>query len=148
MQIGPIWRAMMRNKTGAILIAAQIAFTMTVVLNAYVMVDDYVTRTNRPSGINEMDTFTLRSYAFGNINTQATIEEDLRTIRALPGVINAQHLQQLLLVFSRSNLPHVLRCSLYCLGASQPPRSHHCPQGSGHEHDLVNQNQSLQRFCF
>jgi hypothetical protein len=28
MQIGPIWRSMMRNKTGAILIALQMAVTL------------------------------------------------------------------------------------------------------------------------
>jgi len=34
MEIGPIWRAMMRNKTGAILIALQIAVTMAIMVNA------------------------------------------------------------------------------------------------------------------
>ena len=34
MPFGPIWRATLRNKTGAILIVLQVAFTMALVLNA------------------------------------------------------------------------------------------------------------------
>ena len=34
MEIGPIWRSMMRNKTGAVLIALQIAVTMAIMVNA------------------------------------------------------------------------------------------------------------------
>ena len=31
MELGPIWRALLRNKTGAILIALQMALTMAII---------------------------------------------------------------------------------------------------------------------
>jgi putative ABC transport system permease protein len=34
LEIGPIFRALMRNKVGAILIAIQIAITMTIIVNS------------------------------------------------------------------------------------------------------------------
>ena len=64
MEIGPIFRALLHHKTGAILIALQIAFTMTVAVNAWVMVEDRLARAERMSGMNETDTFHLQSYGF------------------------------------------------------------------------------------
>ena len=40
LEIGPILRAMMRNKVGAVLIAIQIAFTMTIVVNAISIIQE------------------------------------------------------------------------------------------------------------
>ncbi|MDA1298913.1 MAG: ABC transporter permease [Proteobacteria bacterium] len=89
MEIGPIFRALLRNRTGAILIAVQIAFTLTVVLNAAVMINEQVSKAGRPSGLNEADTFHMQSEAIDTINPQVTINNDLRAIRETPGVANA-----------------------------------------------------------
>ncbi len=90
MEFGPIFRALMRNKTGAILIALQIAFTMTVSLNAWVMIENRTERASRPSGMNETDTFHLESYGYAsNFNARVTVENDLRQLRDLDGIVSA-----------------------------------------------------------
>ena len=61
MEIGPILRAMTRNKIGAILIALQIAFTMTVVVNAYFMIEERLRLMDRPSGVVEDQLFHISS---------------------------------------------------------------------------------------
>ena len=89
MEIGPIWRAMMRNKTGAILIALQIAVTMAIMVNAISIMQERGRMMARPSGIDEQNTFVISSVGFAeNFNERVTIEEDLAALRSLPGVIN------------------------------------------------------------
>ena len=89
MEIGPIWRAMMRNKTGAILIALQIAVTMAIMVNAISIMQERNRMMARPSGIDEPNIFSIASVGFAeDFNEQVTIEEDLAELRALPGVVN------------------------------------------------------------
>ena len=90
MEIGPIWRAMMRNKTGAILIALQIAVTMAIMVNAISIMQEKSRMMSRPSGLDEHNIFTIVSQGFAeNFNERVTIEEDLAALRAMPGVVNA-----------------------------------------------------------
>ena len=90
MEIGPIWRAMMRNKTGAILIALQIAVTMAIMVNAISIIQERGRMMSRPSGIDEQNIFAISSVGFAeDFNERVTIEEDLAVLRALPGVVNA-----------------------------------------------------------
>lgn len=90
MEIGPIWRAMMRNKTGAILIALQIAVTMAIMVNAVSIMQEKNRMLSRPSGIDESNIFTLASVGFAeDFNERVTVEEDLAALRAIPGVVNA-----------------------------------------------------------
>jgi len=90
MEIGPIWRAMMRNKTGAILIALQIAVTMAIMVNAVSIMQERSEMMSRPSGVDEQNLFFISSVGFAeDFNERATIEEDLAALRAMPGVVNA-----------------------------------------------------------
>jgi putative ABC transport system permease protein len=90
MEIGPIWRAMMRNKTGAILIALQIAVTMAIMVNAISIIQERGRMMARPSGIDEHNIFALSSIGFAkDFNERVTIEEDLAALREMPGVVNA-----------------------------------------------------------
>ncbi|MGD9020378.1 MAG: ABC transporter permease [Lysobacterales bacterium] len=90
MEFGPIWRAMTRNKIGAILIALQIAVTMAIMVNAISIMQDKGQTMARPSGMDEANIFTIRSTGFTeDFNERVTIEEDLAALRAMPGVINA-----------------------------------------------------------
>ena len=59
MEIGPIWRAMMRNKTGAILIALQIAVTMAIMVNAVSIMQERSRMMARPSGVDENNIFSI-----------------------------------------------------------------------------------------
>jgi len=90
LEIGPILRALMRNKVGAALIAIQIAFTMTIIVNAISIIQERDRLMARESGLDEANSFYIDSNGFTeDFNTQVSITEDLDRIRRLPGVISA-----------------------------------------------------------
>lgn len=90
MQIGPIFRALMRNKLGVLLIAVQIAFTMTVLVNALFIISQRAENMTRPSGLDEANTFHISSIGYGSdFNESVVMDDDLSRIRQLPGVIDA-----------------------------------------------------------
>ena len=90
MEFGPILRAMRHSKVGALLIALQIAFTMTVLVNAFFMIQGRVAETLRPSGVVEEELFHLRSTGFGaDFDARLTVEEDLAMLRQTPGIVDA-----------------------------------------------------------
>jgi putative ABC transport system permease protein len=90
MELGPIWRSMLRNKGGFILIAVQIAVTMTIMVNAVAIIQQRSGDMARPSGLDEANTFTLASVVFvDGIDKKRLIDEDLDRIRNVPGVVNA-----------------------------------------------------------
>ena len=90
MELGPIWRSMLRNKGGFILIAVQIAVTMTIMVNAIAIIHERSVNMARPSGIDEANTFALASVSFvPDIDKKQLIDADLDLIRSLPGVVNA-----------------------------------------------------------
>tara|TARA_R110002072_G_scaffold59158_1_gene150697 strand:- start:36665 stop:37888 length:1224 start_codon:yes stop_codon:yes gene_type:complete len=90
LEIGPILRAMMRNKVGAVLIAIQIAFTMTIVVNAISIIQERQRLMARESGLDEMNSFSIDSSGFTeSFNEQVTVQQDLADLRALPGIVDA-----------------------------------------------------------
>jgi putative ABC transport system permease protein len=90
MEIRPIFSALMRSKVSMILIGVQVAMTLAIVCNALFIIGQRLDHMNRPSGMNEADTFIMSSSGFGEgFNAQAAIREDLATLRQLPGVANA-----------------------------------------------------------
>lgn len=88
MEIRPILSALLRNKTGALLIAAQIALTLAIVSNAAYIIRDRVAVSGRPSGID--DESRIFNIVVGSIDksgdavAQQKREEQL--LAALPGV--------------------------------------------------------------
>ena len=90
MEIRPILSAMLRNKTGAILVGLQIALTLAVVANAVFIIMQRVEKIGRPPGIDSDNLFFVQSYGFGpNYDQRETVRRDLDLIRALPGVVSA-----------------------------------------------------------
>ena len=90
MEIGPIWRAMLQNKGGYLLIALQIAVTMAIMVNAIAIMQERSIKMARPSGIDEANTFGVVSVAFkADVDLQALIDEDLDLLRSVPGVVDA-----------------------------------------------------------
>lgn len=92
MDIGPIWRAMLRNKSGFVLIALQIAVTLTIMVNAFGIIQERVGKIGRDSGMDEPNTFAFASVLFMDYEREqrkALIDEDLDLIRNTPGVVNA-----------------------------------------------------------
>ena len=89
-ETGPILRAMTRNKVGALLIALQIAITMTIIINAIFIITERSEMMGRESGLDEANTFYLTSTGFGSqFSAKPTIDADLRMLRSTPGVIDA-----------------------------------------------------------
>lgn len=90
MEIGPIWRAMMRNKTAYVLIALQIAVTMAIMVNAIAIIQERSRLMDRPSGIDEDNIFYISSIGFApDFDERAAFTEDLQALRNLPGVVDA-----------------------------------------------------------
>jgi len=90
MEIRPILSAMLRNKTGAVLVALQIALTLAVVANALFIIDQRLTKIGRPSGMDTDNLFFVQSYGFApGYQHQQTVRRDLDLIRSSPGVIDA-----------------------------------------------------------
>jgi len=90
LETGLIIRALMRNKIGALLIALQIALTLTIIVNAIFMIQDRQSQMLRSSGIDEENTFYLTNTIFKqDYNIQTGLQTDLNTLRKTPGVIDA-----------------------------------------------------------
>jgi len=87
MEIRPIFSALMRSKVSMILIGLQVALTLAIVCNALFIISQRLERMQRPSGMNEADTFLIGSSGFGQgYDVRAVQQADLAMLRQLPGV--------------------------------------------------------------
>ncbi|HUR87914.1 MAG TPA: FtsX-like permease family protein [Ramlibacter sp.] len=90
MEIRPILSALLRQKTGPLLVAIQVAISLAILANALFIVSERIATSERPSGIgNENDVgylqvFPLKKPSHNEILAQR--QTDLRAIRAIPGV--------------------------------------------------------------
>jgi putative ABC transport system permease protein len=92
MEIRPILSALMRNRTGAILVALQIAIALAVICNAAFIVQQRLAKMDRHSGYDESNLVTVRISQLELKDREqgiAGIEADLRALRAMPGVVSA-----------------------------------------------------------
>jgi putative ABC transport system permease protein len=90
MELGPIWRAILRNKGGFLLIALQIAVTMAIMVNAIAIMQERGRQMARPTGLDEANIFVFSGTTFvPDTDKQVVIAEDLDLIRNYPGVVNA-----------------------------------------------------------
>ena len=79
MELGPIWRAILRNKGSYLLIALQIAVTMAIMVNSIAIMQERASNMGRPSGTDEDNIFTLSSISFArDVDKRALIDEDLK----------------------------------------------------------------------
>lgn len=86
----PIISALLRNRTGALLVALQISIALAVLVNAVYIVEQRITKMNRPTGIDAENIFVVSSTGFAqDFNYEATVREDLAYLRGLPGVVAA-----------------------------------------------------------
>jgi putative ABC transport system permease protein len=94
MNIGPILRAMKHNRTRVTLLVLEIAMTLAIVTNCVNVIIAERAKMNMPSGFDDQNILWARARPFdtafqndGLVN--ATIDADLRRIRAIPGVTAA-----------------------------------------------------------
>ncbi len=83
----PIASALLRNRTGAMLVAIQIAIGLAVLVNAVYVVKQRVDLINRPNGMDTENMIVVASAGFAkDFDYEASWREDLAVIRGLPGV--------------------------------------------------------------
>lgn len=104
MEIRPIFSAMLRNKTGPVLIALQIAIAVAIVTNAAFIIQQRYDKMNRPTGMDDRNIVFVRSIGFGeSYDHRATIREDMDTLEAMPGIRRVGYIDQIPLSGGGSN---------------------------------------------
>ncbi len=84
----PIISALFRNRAGALLVAAQVAIALAVLVNAVYMVKQRVDLINRPTGIDVDNIFVVGVQGFTkDFDYRAMLDEDISWLRSIPGVI-------------------------------------------------------------
>ena len=99
MEIRPILSALLRSKTGAVLVAVQVALSLAILANALHIVAVRQTVAARPSGVAaEADVFSLQIRhlkAGGHQQQLAEQKAEAATLRAVPGVLSVAAVNQL-----------------------------------------------------
>jgi putative ABC transport system permease protein len=86
----PILSALLRNRTGALLVAVQISIALAVLVNAVYIVEQRIDKMNRPTGMDDQNIFVVSSTGFArDFDYEASLREDLAYMRSIPGVIAA-----------------------------------------------------------
>ena len=96
MEFGPIFRSLRRNRARVVLIVAEVALTLAIVANCMSLILDARQEMTRPSGFDEENLIHVVSTPFADElqnpeQANQLLDEDLRTLRALPGVKAATH---------------------------------------------------------
>src|SRR5690606_30410704 len=95
MTVHPILAALRKHKAGTVLIALQIALTLSIVCNAVFIIGQRIDRVGRPTGLQEDNLFLVSQQwvgapggddAAGADQLDTMLREDLGTIAALPYV--------------------------------------------------------------
>ena len=90
LDIRPTLSALLRNRTGAVLVAAQVAIALAVLANAAYIIVQRFERIHRPTGMDEQNILVIESSGFTNrFHQTAAVEEDLAYLRGVSGVIAA-----------------------------------------------------------
>jgi putative ABC transport system permease protein len=90
LNIRPILSALSRNRTGAVLIALEIAIALAVMVNAAWIVAQRIQQIEAPSGLDVGDTFAIGvARLSSHTDLGAAQREDLAYLRSLPGVVAA-----------------------------------------------------------
>ncbi len=88
MHIRPILSALLRNKTGAVLVVLQIAITMAVIVNALFIINERLEKMNREPGFDVANMITFQSWGFAeNYDHESSVRQDVTFISSLPGVV-------------------------------------------------------------
>jgi putative ABC transport system permease protein len=94
MEIGPIWRAARRSKTGPVLMALQIALTLAVTVNAVFIIQQRIAKITRPTGMDVDNIVTVQSTGFGeDFDGQDSVRQDIQSLRSIPGVVSVASTQ-------------------------------------------------------
>jgi putative ABC transport system permease protein len=88
--VRPILSALLRNRTGAVLVALQVAIALAVLVNALYIVVQRVEKMGRPLGLDVDNIFVVQAAGFTDrYDLTTSVREDVDYLRGLPGVIAA-----------------------------------------------------------
>jgi putative ABC transport system permease protein len=108
MEIRPIFSALMRNKTGPILVALQVALSLAILANAAHIVNERRGVATRPSGMaDEHVVFNIAVRTLSNETPEqqlATIKRQTEVLRAVGGVASVAQVSQMPMSRSGSNI--------------------------------------------
>lgn len=90
LHVRPILSALLRNRTGAVLVAMQVAIALAVLVNALYIVVQRAEKMGRPTGIDVDNVIVIGSAGYTErFQTVPSMAEDLAYLRGLPGVVAA-----------------------------------------------------------
>ncbi len=90
MGFGPMISALMRSKTGPVLVALQIAVTLAIVINSVFIIMQRVEKMNRDPGIDVDNVIVVYVRGFGaGFDVVDSITNDIDLIKSIPGVMAA-----------------------------------------------------------
>ncbi len=72
MEIRPIVSALLRNKTGAVLVVLQIAITMAVIVNSLFIINQRLEKMNREPGFDVENMIAFQSWGFAERSAHET----------------------------------------------------------------------------
>src|SRR5690349_8598446 len=91
MDIGPIFRSLLRSRARFVLIVLEVALTLAIVANSISLILDARREIAKPSGFDDAKVILIQSRPFARALREpkamtASAEQDLRVLRAQPGV--------------------------------------------------------------
>ena len=90
MEFRPIFSALRRSPTGAILVALQIALALAITVNSIYIVQQRLDKIGREKGIDVENIFVVSFAPVGkDFNGEVVMREDVQLLRSLPGVVDA-----------------------------------------------------------
>lgn len=106
-EIRPVFSALMRNKTGPLLVAIQVALSLAMLVNAIYVVNLRLDVANRPSGIADESTsfrVNVSNQQLGGHEDQIAMQKsEAAVIRAVPGVVSVARVNSFPVSRSGSN---------------------------------------------
>jgi len=106
MEIRALLSALWRNKTGPLLVGAQVALTLAVVVNVAYVVQQKLQDANKPTGLDLNNMFWIVTEAnTADYNYPVAVKADLAYLNSLPGVVAASTVNNVPQTFSNSDMP-------------------------------------------
>jgi putative ABC transport system permease protein len=106
MEIRALLSAMRRSKTGPLLVAAQVALTLAVIVNIAYLVQQKLADAGKPTGLDLANTFWIVTQpSTADYNYAAAMKADLAYLNSLPGVVAATNSQNVPQTWSNTGLP-------------------------------------------
>jgi putative ABC transport system permease protein len=106
MEIRALLSALWRSKTGPLLVAAQVAITLAVVVNMAYIVQQRLEDAGKPTGLDLKNMFWITTQAnTADYNYPAAVKADLAYLNSRPGVLAASTVNNLPQTWSNLGLP-------------------------------------------